>query len=164
MSYKDEIVEKVPEILEGSDMRNLHDYIETLYERAVDEAKRTGQSIESMTYEILEGLDASYDAYPREIESVMASSPTIMIKVMHHAAVLSLQKSNQKVAQAKRQRTETLEAEKAYLLEALDTLKVYAQENSHAGLQKSLGQTQSDIMAKIHILVDLIEHEAKGEA
>ncbi len=159
MSYKDEMKREVQMIVsKPSSVPTLHKYIEALYERAVYESRKTGQSIESVTYEILEGLEASAEVHSDEMETLLVQSALIMIDVMHLSGLKTLERSNQKVMEAKKQRKETLKAEKAYLLETLHTLKEYAQDNSHLDLKKSLQQRQSDIIEKICMLSDLIEN------
>jgi len=160
MSYKDEIKKEIQHILKDKALATtiLYTYIRNLYEKAIYESKKTGQSIESITYEILEGLEESYEAYPEGLEDVLNKCSMIMIDVVHVSALNSIEKKNQKILQAKAELIETLETEKSYLLEALYTFKDYAEDNTHSNFQKSLHQTESDIIERIYALAEHIKY------
>ncbi len=159
MSYKEEMKKEIQNILNHheSKSKNLYLYIEKFYEKALYESKKTGHSIESITYEILEGLEECYQAHPHEIEALLKNCSILMVNVIHTSAHTSLEKKSQKIIQAKRQLIETLETEKSYLLETLHTFQNYAKDNTHPHFQESLHQTESDIIEKICILSDYIK-------
>jgi hypothetical protein len=159
MSYKDEMKKKIYNILEDGEPNKtlLYTHIKNLYEKALYESKITGQSIESITYEILEGLEEYYKVQPQETEEILNHCSTIMINIVHETALKTLENKNKKIIQAKIQLIETLEVEKTHLWETLLTFKNYAQDNSHSHFKKSLHQTESDIIDKICILSDYIK-------
>ncbi len=163
MSYKDEMRKEIDNILNyrESNIEYFYSYIENLYEKALYESKKTGHSLESVTYEILEGLEEYCKVHPQEIEEILENCSIIIINIVHEAALKSLEKKNQKIIQAKLQLIETLEAEKSNLMETLHTFKSYAKENTHSSFQKSLHQTESDIIDKICILSDNIKDYVK---
>ncbi len=64
MSYKDEIKYKVG-LLQKSEadfIHNLHQLLRVEYSKAIDEARVTGQSIQSITYEFLEAVEEALDS------------------------------------------------------------------------------------------------------
>lgn len=87
-----------------------------------------------------------------------------MIDIIHESALKSLEKKNQKIIQAKTQLIETLETEKFNLIETLHTFRNYAQDKTYSHFQKSLHQTESDIIDKICVLSNYIEEHVKTNA
>jgi len=158
MSYTDELQEGITDIRNSKNpQKNLYQYIETLYEKALYESKKTGQSLESITYEILEGIEASHMLFSDELEEVLHHCSLLMLHTLHNTALRSLKAKKQKIQQAKSQLLETLETEKASLWEILHTFKNYAEENRHTHWKKSLHQTESAIINQITILSKKVE-------
>ncbi len=164
MSYTDELYKEINHILNtDTPQKNLYQYIETLYEKALYESKKTGQSLESITYEILEGIESSHILFSDDLEVVLHHCSLLMMQTLHSAALRSLKAKNQKIQQAKSQLLETLETEKSYLWEILHTFKNYAEENRHTHWKKSLHQTELAIINHITVLSKKVESYTQTE-
>jgi hypothetical protein len=120
--------------------------IRRVYARALEESKRTGSSIESMTYEILEGIENGLSSSPELIEETLQRASLLIADLLHHSAKEDIAKKERKIALAKAALLQTVEAERQHLMESLDAFRAYAQEHQYREFQKSLHVTSSTIM------------------
>jgi len=141
MSYKNKIAYKLNQLQKGED-----DFLDVFgklfkaeYIKAIEEAKVTGQSIQSVSYEFLEAIE--------EIEGIkkvelLDNVTHMMLAILYKNADISIQKSAQQVTLAHNELQETIDREKSHLLELLETLKSYAQERYFQNLKKTIDEKE----------------------
>lgn len=147
MSYREEMKQMIMGLLTKMPPENekLDRAIRKVYAKALEEAKQTGGSIESMTYEVLEGIEEALSIYPELIESTLQRSAFLMADLLHHSAKVDIAKREKRLACAKDALDEVIKAEKMHLMESLDAFKAYAQDHQYVQFEKSLDFTASTI-------------------
>jgi len=161
MSYKSEIKHKIEMALGSESQGDVKTIaiIENMYEKALEESKKTGQSIESITYEILEGLEEGYASEPEKVEHVLQNATAIIAEVIHHSAKAKIEKQHKQVTLAHAALLESIEAEKAHLGESLEAFGHYAHDYEHHHFQQSLHVTELNILKKIHFLSNMLQYK-----
>ncbi len=153
MSYKEELKHEIASIL-SSDVQHqdISVILHTLYTRALVESKKTGQSISSITYEVLEGVEESHSEYRELIEKQLSHASGIIAIIIYKSAQKSIEEKERKVQEEKAQLIDTIELEILHLLESIETFESYAQDKSHTQFKQSLSKTKSDIIDNIDTL------------
>ena len=149
MSYRDEIKVMIENVLESttpSRRASIDRVIKKMYAKALEETKRSGASVESMTYEILEGIEAGLLSSPEEMEASLERASCLMADLLHHSAQEEIKRKQRRIDFAKEALSETIEAEKMHLIESLDAFRAFAREHRHQKFQKSLHMTGSSMM------------------
>ncbi len=160
MSYKDEIKGKVEAIFkEGKpDFQKITEVLKTVYTKALYESKKTGQSIESITYEILEGVEEGAKLKPEKMQEVLKNAAEEITELIHESAHECISQSHKAANIAKSRLQDTIEAEKSHLLESIEAFKSYAKDKSHHLFATGLNQTEEKVSQWIHNITDKIEY------
>ena len=119
MSYKEEIMI----MLEAN---TLHNSVEQVFEKALSHAKQTGQSLESIVYEIFEGVESC----KKDEEALMKSVDIITQLLLQHAQD-EMAYSYKKYLMASEAHEENIAKHYAFVYELFDTLKYYAKEHQY---------------------------------
>lgn len=166
MSYKSEIKHQIEMALksESQDDVKTMAIIENMYETALEESKKTGHSIQSITYEILEGLEEGYASAPQRVEDILQNATRIIAQVIHHGAKEKIEKQHKQFILAQEELLESVEAEKAHLSESLEAFEHYAHDHQHSHFQQSLYRTEINILKKIHFLSNMLQYKTTLEA
>jgi molecular chaperone GrpE (heat shock protein) len=136
--------------------------LQTVYTQALEESKRTGQSVSSITYEILEAFEeAHHSGYTKERETQLIHASTIIVKIIYENAQKSIEEKEKKLAHAHEELINTMEKEILHLLESLETFNDYANDQSHGMYKKSLSHIKSDIINKVDKFKILLAHHSK---
>ncbi len=161
MSYKSEMKHKIEMALNTESQNDVKTMavIENMYEKALEESKKTGQSIASITYEILEGLEEGYASKPQKVEHILQHATAIITQVIHHSAINNIEKQHQQVRLAHEVLLDTIEAEKIHLSESLEAFEHYAHDNEHHSFKESLRLTEINILKKIHFLSSMLKYK-----
>jgi len=159
MSYKDDIKQCI-ENNPYNDKR-LTELLEDYYRKALYESKKTGQSIESMTYEILEGMTESSLFKEACAEEVLENILDIIGNTLKESAQESIYRKKKKLYWAQMQLSETIETEQSYIMESLEACREYAKEKSLKTLEARLHQYESKLSDSIYILADKIKYNAE---
>jgi len=152
MSYKEELKHKVASVLCHTlklPEKEIKQILHALYTQALEESKQTGQSISSISYEILEGLEECYHYKANQIEEELHHASTLMTVIIYESAQKNINKKEKKLQQSKAQLIDTIELEILHLLEAIETFESYANDKSHTQFKQSLSKTKSDILDNI---------------
>jgi len=151
MSYREDVKQMIEKLLEEMppEEGKIDREIRKVYAKALEEAKQTGASVESMTYEVLEGIGEGLSKSPELIEPTLQRISLIMADLLHHSARTDIERREKHLAFAKDALAETVEAEKMHLMESLEAFRAYAQEHRYSELQKSLHVTSSTIMQHV---------------
>lgn len=162
MSYKEEMREMVKNISTSNNpehfQKSITDALSTLYTRALVESKKTGQSIESMTYEILEGLEEGLkEQNSAEIEDIFHHAADTITKLIHSCAQESIGKSNKNLQIAAEKLQETIAAEKSHLIESMEVFKSFAADHKYTKLLKKLDATETQIAHLLQTITDKIK-------
>ncbi len=135
--------------------------IEECYREALYESKKTGQSVESMTYEILEGVGEGSLLKPEYAEEVLENILNIISATLEESAQESIYRKKRKLYWAKMQLSETIETEQSYVKEAIEACREYAKEKSLKTLEEQLHQYESKLSRNIYILAEKIKYNAE---
>ena len=157
MSYKEELKHEIVSILSPS--AQYHDIsviLDRLYTRALEESKKTGQSISSITYEILEGIEESHYQHKAQVETQLSHAYVIMGLIIYQIAKKNIEEKEKKLQLAKAQLIDTIELEIFHLLEFIETFESYADDKSHRQFKQSLSKTKSDILDNINTFKTLL--------
>ena len=163
MSYKEELKDEIASILSPHvQQQDISVILHTLYIRALDESKITGQSISSITYEVLEGLEESYYEHREHIEKQLSHASVMIALIIYKSAQKSIEEKEKKLEQAKAQLIDTIELEILHLLESIETFESYAQDKSHTQFKQSLSKTKSDILDNINTFKALLSQHSQS--
>ncbi len=111
--------------------------IKSIYIKAIEESERTGQSIESITYEIMEGVEKSLSKLDNKEEILNLVSKDI-IKILYSNIKINILKSKQRAVFANQKYQNTIEKEKDNLIASIETLKEYAEDNNYNNFAENL--------------------------
>ncbi|NPA59454.1 MAG: hypothetical protein GXO30_03145 [Epsilonproteobacteria bacterium] len=140
MLYRQEISKDISklDVNSSSFKKEFEKVVRYWYAKALEEAKATGHSIESITYDILEGIEDGLKDSSFSVEDGLSYSVDIMVDLLHHSALLDIAKYEKRVYYAQEALKEKLTAEKSNLLDTLETFKVYAKDNNHLTFESCL--------------------------
>ena len=165
MSYKNELIimiQRVPEKESIEEYRaRILEKLKTLYLKALRESKKTGLSVESITYEILEGLEEALRQHKiekKEIEQTLQLAAESITDLIHTCAREHIRESHRNLLLATRKLQDTIEAEKGYLLESMEAFMAYAKDHTHRQFEKSL----SGITKRLNHLLDTVTEKIRG--
>ncbi len=105
--------------------------VEHVFSRALEEARVTGQSIESIVYEILEGVDEALGVRQEHKERILSAAVERMAKTMQQDAGRAVERSAEALRLARMRFDESIEREKAHLKEMLGAFLGFAQEKAY---------------------------------
>ena len=163
MSYKEELKDEIASILSPDvQQQDISVILHTLYTRALEESKKTGQSVSSITYEVLEGVEESHYEHREHIENQLIHASSIIALIIYKSAQKSIEEKEKKVQQAKAQLIDTIEMEILHLLESIETFESYAQDKSHSQFKQSLSKTKSDILDNIDTFKTLLSQHSQS--
>jgi len=138
MSYKKIIIDNILSSSNKIDLDDrVFDSIKSIYIKAIEDSRKTGQSIESITYEIMEGVENSLDKLENKEEILNLVSKNI-IKVLYSNIKTTILKSKQRALFANKKYYDTIEKEKDNLVISIETLKDYAKDNHYNNFEKNL--------------------------
>ena len=166
MSYRSEIRAKVAALSLMDEKRDfesrIKEIIEDLYIKALDESKRTGQSVESITYEILEGLEEGLNTLHRDlVEQLLQAASKTITDIIHKSAQENISRKNRNIQLAIDKLHDTIEAEKAHLIEAMEAFKAYADDHTHRHFAENLHHLQERLEKLLHTVTDTIKENRK---
>ena len=166
MSYRDEIRTGVAELSSLDNSKQLEmqidEMIRSIYTKALNESRKTGQSIESITYEILEGLEEALNAiHKNRVEELLQTASKTITDVIHQCAQENISHKNKNVQQAIDTLHDTIEAEKAHLLESMEAFKAYAHDHTHTLFAKNLHHLQEKLNQMLHTVTEKIKEQGK---
>ena len=163
MSYKEELKDEIVSISSPHvQQQDISGILHTLYTRALEESKKTGQSISSITYEVLEGLEESHYEHREHIEKQLSHASVMIALIIYKSAQKSIEEKEKKLEQAKAQLIDTIELEILHLLESIETFESYAQDKSHTQFKQSLSKTKSDILDNIDTFKALLSQYSQS--
>ena len=161
MSYKEELKHEVASILSSSDkFYDISNILHVLYTRALEDSKKTGQSVTSITYEILEGIEESHSQHIEHIETQLSHASVMIALIIYESAQNNIKEKEKKLQQAKAQLIDTIELEIVHLLESIETFEHYADDKSHTQFQQSIYKTKSDILNNIDAFKALLKQHS----
>jgi len=99
MSYKEELKHRVASVLCHTPRlpdEEIKKILHTLYTQALEESKLTGQSVSSISYEILEGLEECYHHKSKHIEQELHQASMLWLSYFMrvHTKTLNKKKKN----------------------------------------------------------------------
>ncbi len=127
--------------------------VERVFGKALDESRLVGESIESVAYDMMEGVDEGL-AEEEQKETYLHHASELMIDAIHHKAVDQLCRDKKNILRAKAQLHETLEKEKERLQNAMEAFHHYAQDKHRMNLLKDLHKTEQKTVVLIHNLTE----------
>ena len=160
MSYRIDICEKITAALQESpyNEKTIEKTIELFYLQVLKEAKITGHSVESVTYEVLEGIEEGLTTKPEKVEETLKHASRQMADIIHQSAKVTICEKKRKVHFAKVELRETIEAEKAHLAESLEAFRHYAREKSYQNFEMSLHEREKEIAGYIQKIADKFQY------
>jgi cellobiose-specific phosphotransferase system component IIA len=114
--------------------------------------------VESITYEILEGIEEGMREAPERIEPVLQEASRVMTEILHHSAQEDICRQQKRLIHAKTALEETIEAEKLHMLESLKTFEGYAKERAYHHFEKSLLEVGHKVMRYVVKLAGEIKY------
>ena len=159
MTYKDEIKTEIETMLKNNNESKVIPYFKILFKKALEESKSTGQSVESITYELLEGLEEAYTLQQEKIEDILQKASQVIIDIIHDSAKNNITKKHQKVNSALDELINTVEFEKYNLKESLDAFKHYALDHNHKNFKENLINLELSVIKRINKLSNMIKYK-----
>ncbi len=166
MSYKEEVKAKIGAISAGEEdyEAQVTNVVKDVYSRALTEAKITGESVESVTYEILEGIQ---EALLERHEEILHNVSEQMVQIIHDQANECIDVRHKKAKEAQIALEDTIEREKAHLNESLDAFRAFAKDKSLSRFSHYLQDMETHVKGLMHTLSQKIisrNHENRKEA
>jgi len=160
MSYKHGIKQQIKQCIENSpySKKSMTVLLEDYYHNALYESKKTGQSIESMTYEILDGVGEGCLLKPECVEEVLENILDIISNTIRESAQENIYRKKKKLYWAEIQLSKAIETEQSYIIESIEACKAYAKEKSLKTLEEQSRQYESKLSGSIYILADKIKY------
>ena len=124
MSYKEEF-----NLMLEKEAFTIEEVIVIVFEKALSHAEKTGQSLESIVYELLEGIESHTGSNEFLIESI-----DLFTQVFLQNTRDTISHSYRKYKMAQKAHEENIHKQYALAQEILDTLSDYAKENQHPEL------------------------------
>ncbi len=154
MFYKTSIKAEVAAIShDNPDLgKKVIDVLRTVYDDAIKRAKKTGESIESITYEILEGLEEGLMSKHQDIEPVLKVAADTMVELIYDHAQENIRNSQIKKDLAQEHFKETIEKEKAHLAASMETFQLYAKDKELRIFEKKLHSIETEVSQKIEAI------------
>ncbi len=152
MSYKNKI-KRGMEVISKSDNEINNEVkllLEKIYSQALEENKKTGQSVESLTYEVLEGVEEGLKDKNKQTEEVLKKIANTITEIIHKSATKNIHKNHINAYLAQERLKDVIEMEKAHLLEAIDACRAYAEDRSHKLFAKSLHKIEKRVIKLIN--------------
>ncbi|HHD77974.1 MAG TPA: hypothetical protein ENK97_04280 [Campylobacteraceae bacterium] len=155
MRYKEEVKAKIASISDGEEAyeEQVRRIVTEIYSRALDEAKVTGESVESVTYEILEGIQ---EALLERHEEILRRVSEEMVDIIHAHANDCIELQHKKAKAAQEAFEETIAREKAHLHESLEAFRAFAKEKSLHHFAAHLQRVEAHIKGIMHQMVQKI--------
>ncbi len=144
VSYKEDIKNEIAKIpadhptYESAVTRK----IGKVYTRALRDSTKTGESLESFTYEILEGVA---EALEERSERILQESMETITKILHENARSCIEISYRKAQIAQARFLETIEHEKMQLAESFEAFRAFVKERSLRHLEPHLENIEKRI-------------------
>ena len=150
MSYKEQLKDEIESILHHNPKQDaILRIFNNVYTQALEESKKTGHSISSITYEILEGLEES-QPHHASLESHLSGASVLISIIIYESAKEKIDKQEKELEQIKAKLIDTIESEIFHLLESLETCNAYATDNNHNNFKQSLSKAKSDILDRVN--------------
>jgi len=155
MSYKEEII-----VLLTKGEHTLQKDVVDIFEKALSHTKQTGQSLESIVYEILEGIEEG----KKSEESLIESTDSIAHILLQHAED-EMDYSYKKYLMAEKAYQENIARQYAFVHELLETVTHYASDHDHKQLLKRCSDQRSSLMQHMNEIREKISynHELKDK-
>ena len=135
--------------------------IKKVYKQALDESRITGESIESVTYEILEGIE---ELLLDHNEVILAKVSDIMIDTIHQSAQACIANHEEKVVRATADLQESVAKEKTHLLESMKAFQDFSQEKSLKHFMQHLHKKEEKIKELLeHLSKRLLSHQKEDD-
>ena len=111
---------------------------------------------------MLEGLEEGLNTlHKKRVEGLLHTASRIITNVIHQCAQENILHKNQNVKLAMEKLHDTIEAEKAHLLESMEAFKAYAHDHTHTIFAKNLHHLQENLNQMIHTVTDKIKDSPK---
>ncbi len=156
MSHKEDVKQSISHDI-------MIENLQTVYKCNLEDSKKTGQSISSITYQMLETIEENYDKHKLNIEVQLIKASTIIVQLIVESAQKNITEKEKKLASDYASLRDTIESEILHLLESIETLEAYANDQSHIYYKKSLSHIKSDIINRIHEFKTLLAHYSTDE-
>jgi len=141
MSYKRVLKEKLYRTQKQS-LEEIKYIIEDIYIKALKESKKTGQSTESITYEILEGI---YEFLEDNNRYLLSSIIEYIIDITYQEAFECIKLQKRKIKEEKRRLKEISDCQKAKLKDSLNTFKLFIEDKNYQIPSKKLFKIQKQV-------------------
>ncbi len=176
MSYKNDVLIKIKNIIaQDEDIESeIEKFIKNDYKRLIEDYKKTGQSIEGITYEMLEGIEDGLQNSTKQSKEILKNSSKILIDTAKESAKESVEESfnlinkhkeefnkelnnidnnlnkinilfKKDLEKAYRQFYENIEHEKSHLLEVINGISIYSKDKSYNFFEESLKKGKDGI-------------------
>ncbi len=137
---------------ERVDSNLIREKLKDVYKEALRESKKTGQSISSITYEILDSLEESYKRYSLDVEKNLIDSSYMILTLIHENSRVQIDTKEERFHLIKYDLIDAIEREIHILDEFLETVEEFANDSSYEIFKKSLSNLKDDTMKKIKYL------------
>lgn len=162
MSYKDAIKNRIEVI--SQDVVDFDDEvirgIEEVYQKALEESRITGESVESVTFEILEGVEEVLFAHH---ESTLAKVSDKMTDIIHQSAKICIDTREKKLEHAIVDLRESVAREQSHLQESMRAFHAFSKEKSLRRLRGHLLEKEKHIQALLQELSQRLISQRKEE-
>ncbi len=148
MSYRQLMKEEMEKM--SSNRTLFEKKLRKVYAQALEEAKRTGYSIESMTYELLEGMEEGLPLSSSEKESSLLHASKIMLDLLQHSAAEDIDRSERRLQVAQEALHESMESEKRHIQQTLETFKEYSHAHGHQKWEAALKEIEVALLKEPH--------------
>ncbi len=141
--YEEEMRYTIAKLLqEKSTDEALEEAVSDIFGRALESSKKAGVSLESVVYEIMEGVEAGLEDSNRFSESYLNHASELIVATIHKEGMKRLACEEHKMHAAQHRFNEVLALESSYLKDSMESFRQYAVDKHHGILLTQLDRLE----------------------
>jgi len=143
--YEEEMRHTIAKLLqEKSTDEALQEAVSDIFGRALEDSKKAGVSLESVVYEIMEGVEAGLEDSNRFRESYLNHASELIVATIHEESMKKLACEEHKLHAVQYRFNELLALESSYLKDSMESFRHYAKDKHHSTLLTQLDRLETE--------------------
>jgi len=130
--YEKEMRDTIAKLLqEKSTDEAIEKAVSDIFGRALEDAKKAGISLESIIYEMMEGVEAGLEDANCFSESYLSHASEVIVATIHNEGMRKLAREEHKMHAAQQRFNDILALESSYLKDSIESFRQYAMDKHH---------------------------------
>ncbi len=129
----------------SNDKERVYGFVKSEYEKIVEDYKKTGQSLEGATYEILEIVEKGIEKKDKEIENILKNISSTILETARKSAFENIKKNEKEFKRAYDSFIDSIEREKCSYDEIIKALYSYDKDKNRHLFDETIKHLKKDI-------------------